>query len=162
MTLLWQMSATANAGGTIKATTNTMTTPNVLTGISTGDIAKLAVGYPLSGPGVVTGATITALGTTTATMSANATAAGANVTITYNRWADLPSPPPGTVTLTIPSGMAVTSVTDWVTRAAVPYSVSGSTLTTSVADNTVGVLMDPAATSSVKPAISGGQLTISH
>jgi len=59
-------------------------------------------------------------------------------------WFTLPSPAATPVSLTIPYGMAVTSVRDLVQGAAVSYNLTSQVLTYPVADNPIEVILDPA------------------
>ena len=58
-------------------------------------------------------------------------------------WITQPSPAPGPLTVNIPGGMKVASVTNLTTRAIVPYTTSGQQISFSVADDPVGILVDP-------------------
>ncbi len=71
-----------------------------------------------------------------------------SVCLSSNCWNTLPSPAAAPVVITIPIGMQVTSVVDLVTRAAVSFNTSGQQVTVPVADNPVGLLLDPSGSTS--------------
>ena len=62
---------------------------------------------------------------------------------TASCWYDLSSPAAAPVTVQVPSGMKVTSVTDLVTRAAISYTTSGQQISFKVSDNPIQVVLDP-------------------
>jgi hypothetical protein len=84
---------------TIFTATTTFGSP-VITGVSS--VTGLTVGEPISGPGILFGSTIVAVGASTVTISANATASGAAVTLfSY-------TPPGGSVTASAASTSYIT------------------------------------------------------
>ena len=60
-------------------------------------------------------------------------------------WLEQASPAPGPVTVRIPSGMSVTSLMNLTTRIPVSYQSSGATISFQVADDPIGILVDPVA-----------------
>jgi hypothetical protein len=59
-------------------------------------------------------------------------------------WLTQASPAPAPITVQIPSGESVTSAINLTTRIPVPYTMSGQTMSFFVADDPVGILIDPA------------------
>ena len=62
---------------------------------------------------------------------------------TTGKWATLPSPEPGVVTLQIPSGLGAVAVVNLDTRAAVPYTTAGQQITLQISDDPIEVLFEP-------------------
>lgn len=62
---------------------------------------------------------------------------------TSGKWATLPSPAPGAVTIQIPSGLTVSAVINLDTRASIAYTTSGQQITIPVSDDPVEVLLEP-------------------
>jgi hypothetical protein len=70
-------------GGAFTGTTSTTTTPTHITAVSV-PCTDFAVGTPLFGPGIATGATVSSCSGTTIVMSASATASGTTQPLTYS------------------------------------------------------------------------------
>jgi hypothetical protein len=66
----------------VTGTTSSSSTPNIITAMSS--VAGLYVGQAVAGTGIPTGTVITAVGTTTITISANATASNAGTALTFS------------------------------------------------------------------------------
>ena len=64
---------------------------------------------------------------------------------TTDCWWTLASPAAGTAIVDIPSGMDVVSVRDELTQSTAAYSITGKTLTVSVADDPIEIIFDPSA-----------------
>ena len=64
-------------------------------------------------------------------------------------WLEQASPEAGATTIQIPSGMSVTSVLNLTTRIPVSYTKTGNSISFAVADDPIGILIDPVAADAV-------------
>jgi hypothetical protein len=78
--------------------------------------------------------------------------------VTSGTWYQMASPSSVPVTVAVPAGMTVAKVTDTVTLASVPYSLNAASLTYSVADNPIEILLTPI-DSSIPPSACGSSST---
>ena len=134
----WQRSyASAGFTGAISGTTLTVST------IANG---QLAVGQSISGSGV-TATTITAFGTgsggTGTYTVANSQTVSSEAMTGTGAWVSQQSPATVNVSVVVPTGLTVSSVKDMVTSTTVSYTFASQTVTYSVADDPVEVLLVP-------------------
>ncbi len=138
MLTIWQLSVAPGFTGTI--TGNTLQVTSMTSGWNT-----LGAGEVLQGRGIPAGTSIA--------RSVDANGGPGSYTLNHQvstgsepmnvDWFTQPSPAPGTVTVSVPGGMRITSALDLVTRKPVPFQAGAAQVTLEVSDDPVELVADP-------------------